>query len=283
MPQTYYDFNASSVGKPDLHLAVANGFPPASYHPLFDPMSDRYHVYSLPPRPLWTDPPAPTTIKHWESLADDILAGFDQFKINKTIAAGHSFGGIATMIAAVKQPERFHALILLDPTLLPKKMLFVARLARMFGMNSRNQLTQKALTRRSQFDSIDEAYTYWRGKRLFRDWSDTSVRAYTESLLKPNPDGGYELAWSTAWEARYYDTLILNGWSWAAKLKNTLPILIIRGETSNTFFENAEAGLRKLLPQADFALIKGHGHLFPHSAPDETRSLMTDWLSQQGM
>jgi hypothetical protein len=30
----------------------------------------------------------------------------------------------------------------------------------------------------------------------------------------------------------------------------------------------------------DYAVVAGHGHLFPQSAPDETRTIIADWLDK---
>src|SRR5262245_22227216 len=115
MPQTLYEFG----GKPDapvMHLAVANGFPPQTYIPLFQPFTERYRVVSLPPRALWSGQHDPSETGSWRALADDLLAGMETHKLNNVIAVGHSFGGVASALAAIKQPQRFRALILLDPT-----------------------------------------------------------------------------------------------------------------------------------------------------------------------
>lgn len=78
--------------RPTMHLAVANGFPPLTYTPLLGPLTDRYRVVSLPPRPLWSNPPSPETLTSWRVLADDLLAGMREYDLRDVIAVGHSFG-----------------------------------------------------------------------------------------------------------------------------------------------------------------------------------------------
>jgi pimeloyl-ACP methyl ester carboxylesterase len=276
MPQTIYEYGGN--GTP-LHMAVANGFPPQTYAPLLNPLTDRYRAVSLPPRALWTDPPPPESFQSWGDLADDLLAGFDQFSLTDVIALGHSFGGIASMIAAVKQPSRFRGLILLDPTLLPPHLL--AGLGELRAAQGRTPLADGALKRKARFKDIEEAYTYWRGKPLFADWSDEAVRLYAESLTRPEPSGGLELTWPPEWEAHYYDTISPDIWDYVPRLRGLLPVLILRGTTSNTLFPAAFAQLREMLPDANFGEIEGHGHLFPHSAPDATRAAIEAWLAKK--
>lgn len=276
MPQTLYEFGGSGAV---LHLAVANGFPPQTYSPLLTPLTAAYRVVSLPPRPLWSDPPPPQSIRSWRSMADDLLAGMSQYGLTDVIAIGHSFGGVAALVAAAEAPKQFRGLILLDPTIFTPARLRVLAIFKALGLGGRLPLVQGALRRRSRFDSTDEAYDYWRSKRLFSDWSDEAVRLYAESLTRPAADGnGVELVWSPEWEARYYATIMTETWRYIGRLPKNLPLLVIRGEQSNTFLPPAAEHLRRVLPHMGCAEISGHGHLFPQSAPDETRAVIERWL-----
>jgi pimeloyl-ACP methyl ester carboxylesterase len=279
MPQTLYEFGGSGTV---LHMAVANGFPPQTYAPLLQPLTSGYRVLSLPPRPLWTDPPPPRSIRSWHTLADDLLAGLRQYNLTDVIAVGHSFGGVASLVAATKEPSRFRGLILLDPTIFTPFRLRVIALMKALGLGRRMPLVQGALRRRAHFASIDEAYAYWRRKRLFDRWSDQAVRLYAASMTRPADDGsGVELTWSPEWEAHYYSTIMTDTWRYVRKLPKTLPLLVVRGSETETFLPPAAAQLRRLLPHMAYGEISGHGHLFPQSAPDETRAVIESWLSRQ--
>jgi pimeloyl-ACP methyl ester carboxylesterase len=278
MPQPLYEYGGSGAV---IHMALANGFPPQTYQPLLQPLTARYRVVSLPPRPLWTDPPPPQSIRSWRSLGDDLLAGMRLYDLTSVIAIGHSFGGIASIVAAAQEPERFRGLVLLDPTIFTPDKLRLIGLLRRLGFSARMPLAQKALRRRARFASVDDAYTYWRGKRLFYDWSDEAVRLYAEGLTRPAADGsGLELAWSPEWEAHYYTTLMTETWRYLRKLPPTLPLLTVRGLLSDTFLADAAARLRALLPHMEYVEIVNHGHLFPQAAPDETRAAIERWLEK---
>ena len=278
MPQTLYEYGGSGS---IIHMAVANGFTPQTYKPLLDPLTDRYRVVSLPPRPLWTEPPPPESIRSWRSLADDLLAGLRHNNLSNVIAIGHSFGGTASLVAVTQEPERFRGLVLLDPTIFVPYKLRVIGLLRGLGFGARMPLAQKALRRRARFASLDEAYTYWRGKRLFHDWSDEAVRLYAESLTRPSADGsGLELTWSPEWEAHYYTTLMTETWRYVSRLPPSLPLLVLRATLSDTFLAEAADRLRARLPQMEYAEIINHGHLFPQAAPDETRAAIESWLAR---
>jgi pimeloyl-ACP methyl ester carboxylesterase len=278
--QTLYEFGGNGAV---MHLAVANGFPPQTYTPLLQPFTARYRVVSLPPRPLWHEPPPPESIHSWRSLADDLLAGLRDYDLRDVIAIGHSFGCVASMLAVIEEPNRFRALILLDPTFLPPRLLRLIDVARIFRFDGRQPLVNGALRRRQYFANRDEAFAYWRSKPLFRDWSDDALWLYTDSMTRPAPDGGLRLTWSPEWEARYYRTIFTHSWREIPKLRGLLPTLAIRGTTTNTFAESSARKFRDMLPDADYAEIEGHGHLFPQSAPEETRRLIEGWLEKQSL
>lgn len=261
-----------------MHMAVANGFPPQTYSPLLQPFTAHYNVMSLTPRPLWADPPPPSSIATWDDVAADLLDSFEAYNMNGIIGIGHSLGGVATLIAASKAPERFRGIVLLDPTIFPRRMLWALAAMRTVGLQGRFPLVQKALKRRAHFTDKQEAFAYWRKKSLFRDWPDETLWLYVEGLTEPAPDGGLQLAWSPEWEARIYATIYTRSWAVARRVAGKLPVLTVRGTESNTFFEGAAAHLRRVMPDMTYAEIKGHGHLFPQTAPDETRAVIADWL-----
>lgn len=280
MPQTRYDFGGN--GRP-LHMALANGFPPQTYAPLLNPLTDRYQALSFPPRPLWTDPPPAHTLRTWQQMADDLLSALDAHALTGVIGVGHSMGAVATLLAALESPQRFAALVLLDPTIFPPSAFWTLRLMRMVGLQGRFPLVNQALRRRAHFENEQAAFDYWRGKRLFKDWADDVLWLYVQGLTQPAPDGGIMLSWSPLWESRYYATIYTHTWRKLPQLEGRLPILVIRGTTTNTFLEPAAARFRRVVPSAHYAEIEGHGHLFPQSAPTQTHGILAAWLQSQGL
>lgn len=281
--QTHPLFDFGGAG-PALHLAVANGFPPHTYRPLLAPLTADYRVLSLPPRALWPGVGAPPAqAGSWRELADDLLAGLRQHNLTDVIAVGHSFGGVASLLAVLAEPRRFRALILLDPTILPPPVADAIRALRQQGDGARLPLVDGALSRRSRFADLDEAFAYWRDKALFSDWPDAALRLYAESMTRPTGSGDLTLTWSPAWEAYYYQSVYTDAWDDLPRLAGLLPTLVIGGETTTTFTAEARDRARALLPGAAHVTIGGHGHLFPHSAPAETERVIRDWLKASGL
>ncbi len=275
MPQTRYDFGGDG---PPLHLAPANGFPPQTYISLLRPLIDRFTVLSLPPRPLWTDPPPPDPSATWQQVADDLLAALDAHKLENVIGVGHSIGGVATMLAAIKEPERFRGVALLDPTIFPPLPLLAFKLMRWVGLNGRFPLAQRALRRRAHFRDDREAFAYWRKKRLFAAWNDATLQRYVDGMLQPDGHGGVVLTFAPEWEAHYFSTIYTDSWRMVPKLEGVLPLLAVRGLHTNTFLEPAARRFRRLVPSATYAEIDGD-HLFPQSKPGTTRAAIESWLA----
>lgn len=144
-------------------------------------------------------------------------------------------------------------------------------------------LVQTALRRRARFDSPGEAFAYWRSKELFRDWADEALHHYVEGMLVPAADGGWTLAWPPAWEAWYYRSFYPHTWDDLAALDPSLPLLVVRGERSDTFLPPAAGRLQTLLPEATLVELEGAGHLFPQSHPDATSRILADWLAEQAI
>jgi pimeloyl-ACP methyl ester carboxylesterase len=153
--------------KPYLHLSHANGFLPQTYEKTLQPLQKHFQIISLKIRPLWPGED-PRQLKHWRLFADDLIRGLDSLGVKGIPAIGHSLGGVTTLYAAVKRPDLFSRLVLIDPTLLDPRKLWTIRVARFFGWEYRKGLVRGALMRRRHWDSEREAFLYLKGKPLFK-------------------------------------------------------------------------------------------------------------------
>ena len=269
-----FEFNPSST-KPLIHLAHANGFLPKTYQESLKPLLNDYKIISFYPRSLWGDTD-PKWLKHWSQMADDLIASLDGIKVKGIIGIGHSLGGVLTLYAAVKRPDLFSKVILIDPTMLPPKLLWQIRLMKLIGLDARSALIKGALRRKRNWDSAKAAYEYFRGRQLFKNWSDAVVKAYVESITEPALDGSIRLSYPPEWEARIYKTIPTDVWKSAKLIQQ--PTLVIRGETSNTFTEDSEKAFRKANPRVSFEVVLGAGHLVPQERPNEIGRFIRDFL-----
>lgn len=280
MHQPLHDFGGSG---PPLHLAVANGFPPASYAPFVAPLLAQYRVFSLPPRALWPGVgPPPAGATSWETMADDLLAGWTSQGIDRLAVVGHSYGGVASLLAAVRAPERVKALVLLDPTILAPAVLDQVRQLRARGEMPRMPLVEGARRRRNRFASVEEAYQSWRSKPLFARWPDATLRLYAESMTRPAAErDGVELTWTREWEAYYYETLYAESWVAAAALPREIPLLVMVGGESTTVLPESVAEMRRAWAHADLRVLPGVGHLFPQEMGAAAGEMVREWLGRE--
>ncbi|HUG27645.1 MAG TPA: alpha/beta hydrolase [Gemmatimonadales bacterium] len=269
--------------RPPLHLAIANGFPPVTYTPFVQPLLECHRVFTLPPRALWPgigEPP--TQPGTWVTLAEDLLTGLKTHTRGPVIGVGHSYGGVATLLAAVREPERFQKLVFLDPTILPVPVMAQIAELRRKGEPARFDLVEGARRRRSRFSSVEEAYAFWRSRTLFELWPDSTLRLYAASMTRPAADGdGVELTWTGAWEAYYYESFYAETWVEAARLSAEIPLLVLTGGTSTTVVPEAVEEMRQVWPWAEIKTIPGHGHLFPQEMGAGAGETVAEWLRRR--
>jgi pimeloyl-ACP methyl ester carboxylesterase len=266
---------------PTLHFAPANGFGPATYTPLLNRFTAQYHVLSVLPRAFWGGEP-PNELRSWkEELAADLLQGLGEQQMTQVIAVGHSFGAIASLLAAIVEPQRFKSLILLDPTIFAPQLAQLLKQTQVDGTVEQIPLVTRALKRQRDFENADTAFAYFRDKTLFRDWPEEMLWAYIDYGTTPT-DNGITLAWTPEWEAYYFSTGYTEIWHDLPALHNLLPTLIVRGSESDTYIAESSESVKAILPEATHVEVKG-GHLFPQSNPDATYQVITDWLANQSL
>jgi len=271
-----YDFGGRGL---TLHLAHANGFPPAAYRPLAEALTDRYRVLALPARPLWPGS-HPQSAPTWHPLTDDLLHGLEGLGDDPVIGVGHSLGGVVTLWAAVRCPERFRAVALMDPVILPPAWLGLVRLLRLLGVERRLPLVRRALRRRRTWPSRQACFEEYRRKSFFAGWPEESLRAYVEAGTRERNDGSVELVYPPEWEAHIFATTPTDVWRAVPRL--SVPALFLRGAYSNTFRPASQARVQRCLPQARCAVIGDAGHMLPFERPAQTARAIRDFLAGLG-
>ncbi|WP_343230608.1 alpha/beta fold hydrolase [Salinicola acroporae] len=94
-----------------LVFAHANGFTGASYRTLLSPLAGHFELHPLDR--LAHDPRYPVG-RNWLSLREEYLAAIEPLAA-PVVAVGHSMGGVLSIMAAAKAPQRFRAVVALDP------------------------------------------------------------------------------------------------------------------------------------------------------------------------
>lgn len=262
---------------PTLQLAPANGFPPEAYRPLAAALGARYRVLGYRPRPLWDG--SQPTIRSWHELADDMLAAMERELAEPVIGAGHSLGGILTLYSALRQPERFRGVALIDPVIMPRHLLPLLWLGRQVGLHRHHPLARGAARRRASFASAEEARARYQGRGLFAAFAPEALEGYLEGGLRPAPDGGLTLAWPREWEAHIFSLAPVDTWRAVQRLRT--PLLLVRGTNSDMLIDRSWRSLRRMLPHAHMVEIPG-GHMVPMERPAAVAAAILEWADGLG-
>ena len=283
LPIPYDDFGGSG---PPLHFSHANAYTPGCYRQFLEPLARDYHVLAAHHRPLWYLAPgheqaAPGEgTADWPAAAADLLRFLDQQGLERVIGVGHSLGAVSTMLAARQQPERFSAIVLIDPVFLPPHVLETAAAnpdhapARHGGGNTAppqplgqppgsvrplpRQAGLRPLLRRSAVGLSQPRPPRRPGQRR----GGPQLPAQGRGVLLHQPAA--------------------HGLGRTAPL--TVPTLAIRATDSDTLYPDAWARWQLLQPTATFVEMDGVGHMVPIEAPVDTAVVVEHWLGdQQGL
>ena len=269
------NFDFGGAGLP-LHFLHANGYPPDCYKPLFELLKTEYHVFGMPLRPLW-DEAKIDDIKDWQPFSDD-LRFFLSSQPAPVIGVGHSIGAIVTLRAALRDPGKFKALVLIDPVLFVPSFLFSWRIVRALGLGDKfHPLIIGAQKRRRTFDDLETVFRGYRNRNIFRYMSDENLRIYIAGITRKTSDG-YELIYSPEWEAHIYRTGLRDFDLWRDLPKLEVPTLFIRGAETDTFLAAAAKLVKQRQPKVRVETLDKSTHLLPLERPKEVFEIMQSFL-----
>ncbi len=278
-------FDLGGDGQP-LHFLHANGYPPACYEPLFDLLKTEYRVFGMYLRPLWGNA-KPEEIRSWHPFSEDLLHFLaERMERNggggsaePVIGVGHSIGAVVTLRAALKEPERFKALILIDPVLFTPRRIILWNFVLAMNLGERaHPAIAGAKTRRRTFDDLETVFRRYRNRGIFRYMSDEHLRIYIQGITR-KAESGYELVYSPEWEAQIYLTSLQDFDIWRNLPKLEVPTLFIRGAETDTFLEGAARLVKKKQPKVKIEALPKSTHILPLERPQEVFGIMQSFLN----
>jgi pimeloyl-ACP methyl ester carboxylesterase len=183
------------------------------------------------------------------ALAQVAEAGFP------LIGVGHSMGGAALLMAEIRAPGTFAALLLIEPIVFPPP----------FGEYEGPQ-TRRARKRRSQFSSREEARANFADKLPFSSWHPAALDGYVDCGLIETA-GGVELACRPEDEAAIYRAATQHGvWDLLGKVDS--PVTILAGSSSDTHTVDFVSHLSSQIPNCEYEIVHGTGHFLPMEMPE---------------
>lgn len=248
---------------PPLHFAHANGFNAGTYRRLLAPLAEGFHVFACDQRGhgFSTLPATPGLASGWTIFRDDLVALLDRLDTGPVILAGHSMGATASLLAAAAAPDRVRALVLFEPVLVAPSPHA--------GSNPGPDLASRALKRRRDFSSFEEALVAFRGRGIFKSWAEGMLEDYLRGGLVSAPDGTVTLACAPEWEAACFRETPLHVARIATQVR--CPIAIVHGEIASTSLAGEIATVVSARPATRVVSIEGTSHFLPMERPDIVR------------
>ncbi len=264
---------------PALVFAHANGFPIGSYGPILDRLADSFQVSGWEARPLiqGTDP---QEVFSWQPFADDLKIGIESRFKSPVIGVGHSLGGVVNLLAGASNPELYRALVLLDPVIFSGVRSFVWGQMKRWGRAHTMPLMAGALRRRDSWPDRETVRRSWTGKPAFEGWTDGAFDAYLEAGLEEDSTSGtVRLRYSKEWEARIFEVGPHDVWSEISRIR--VPVMVLRGEHSDTFTVGAARKFEKKAPNGVCRIVEGTGHMLPMQRPEVVAEMIEEWVGEK--
>jgi len=182
------------------------------------------------------------------------------------VGIGHSLGAVATLMAAVRRPALFAGIVLIDPPILPLRILWLIRVLKWFGLQGRIPLVKGARRRTRVFAGKQAAFArFAAGRGIFKRWSPEFIDAYLECGLLEKDENSAVLKCDPELEAQIFESIPTDIWRTARKVP--CPTLLIRGERSDTLQAEVASRLSRLIPDCRLETIAGTGHFPPMEQP----------------
>ncbi len=243
-----------------FHHATALG--PRCYFPFLSELGEAYQLKALAMRPLWQDAPPLDHQREWDLFADDLIEWIEATQDAPVLAIGHSIGAATTAMAAVKRPDLFKGLVLIEPSGVTRRIRLLLKLIP-YRMRQTNGPAAEVLNGPTQWLSLETAFADYRASKAYRRFDDATLRGLIDALTVPT-ETGLQLEYPRNWEAHLYATppCIL------PTLKRlAVPTEVIIGKPSLFMDPSIARSLRDTRPDMVFQTLPDNGHLLPLEAP----------------
>lgn len=259
MPSLHFGTNGPKVA---FHHATALG--PRCYAPFLTALAPGYDLAAPAMRPLWPDAPLPVKKRGWDLFADDLIAWIEATQTEPILMVGHSIGAATTAMAAVKRPDLFRGLVLIEPSGVTGHIYWMLKCVP-YRMRQTTGPAAEVLRGPTAWPSLDAAFANYRASKAYRRFDDATLRGLVTALTIA--DGhGVKLEYPRHWEAHLYahPPHIL-----PTLKKITVPTQIITGKPSLFMDPSIAQNLRTSRPDMPFTQLPDYGHLLPLEAPTE--------------
>ena len=206
----------------------------------------------------------------YEDMAVDLVAALDTKHIDRAVGIGHSLGGKAMMAAALLQPTRFAALVVVD-----------------MAPFDYNQLGNewKGVTHIVQaLTTVDLTTVHQRTDaeaQLRPHIADPSTRGFVLQNLVRSEAGS-----ATAWHWRLNLPVLYERMSYFSTFPlpvtgSELPVLFVKGEKSSFITDRQQESMKRYFPNSEMVVIQDSAHWVHADQPQRFVDAVEAWLDKQ--
>jgi pimeloyl-ACP methyl ester carboxylesterase len=215
---------------------------------------------------IGTDARFPVT-EGWPHLVEQLIQSIRE----PVYGVGHSLGGYLNYLAAVRRPELFRAIVLLDAPIIGPFRGSVLGATKRLGIVDRVTPAGATRDRRSTWGTRDEARAHFRTRPLFKSFTDEALDDYVRHGLVEE-GARLRLKIDPRVEYQIYRTIPHDMMRHLRELR--VPAAFIGGAESDVVRRVRLAGMR---PKFALRKVPG-GHLFPFEHPREAATSIVQAL-----
>jgi pimeloyl-ACP methyl ester carboxylesterase len=229
-------------------------------HSMFEPqveaVRDRWRCITWDERAHGATQSTDEPFDYWD-MAGDLLGLLDHLGIERAVLAGMSQGGFLSFRAALKEPERVRALVLMD--------------------------TQTGVEGAEKIQAYNQLVELWTAP----DGPPQQVLD-TVSAIILGPDFAEAPHWQERWVAmpnshvrQAYETLVSRADDVAPRLSElTMPALVLHGEQDLAIEHALATQLAAALPDGELVSVPGAGHAANLTHPDQVNPALVSFLER---
>jgi pimeloyl-ACP methyl ester carboxylesterase len=273
----YYRAGAKNAER--IHLLHGTGFSAMTLAAMASQLPKDWSIWltDLPGHGYSTQPT--TQMPNWQKMANTIAdAIYLQANVQENgplVGIGHSMGGVITLLAAVKYPDLFSEIILLDPVLFQTEMIIAQQLMRATGAWRRSSLVKSVANRTAIWPSLANMKNNIAEKSFYKAWHPQVISDYCEFSTDVSHQNSVTLSCQPSWEASIFGSYPKGLWRAIYNIK--IPVEILMANKSYFFIPKAVKRAAKINTNIEWQKFGRH-HCFPMEQPLETAKAITNLI-----